>query len=282
MKIAVCGNRYQEKYIGRVIECIRLLLDSGAEVGVRRQFAEYLGELPKGAEAIDFPLGYDAVASFGGDGTFLRAARWVGDSGIPVLGINTGHLGFLATYSIDETPELIDVLLKGKAVVEKRMLLKLDCAEMPEGFYPYALNEVAILKEDTASMIDVDLFVDDIFIADYMADGLIVATPTGSTAYNLSVGGPILHPQIDCMTLSPVASHTLTLRPMVIGGESHLRAVTDTRADSYRVSVDGSSFTLPRGTEIRISKAPFRLNILRRPGDDFASTLRHKLLWGQR
>lgn len=283
--IAVCGNCRQGEYVARIGQFIRLLLSRGVRVGVRRRFRDYLAQvidLPAGAESIETPEGASAVVSIGGDGTFLHTARWVGSLGVPVLGINTGHLGFLANYTIDETEELVDALLGGKTVVQRRSLLRICCPAMPEGFFPYALNEVALLKEETSSMISVNVEVDGGYLADYLADGLLVATPTGSTAYNLSVGGPILDPSLSCMVLSPVAPHTLTLRPIVIDGGSRLRAVVTSRSADFRVSVDGESFIAPCGTPVLLEPAPYQILTLRRPADTFSSTLRNKLLWGRR
>ena len=282
--VALCGNIHQDSYIGNIIEFIYLLLDRGIRVGIQKRFLDYLASrmpLPFQIVALDSPAGFaDAAVSIGGDGTFLKTARWVGGSGVPILGLNTGHLGFLANYSIDETSDLLDVLLSGKAVLESRMLLELRCPSMPEDFSPYALNEVAILKEETSSMITVSVTVDDEFLASYQADGLIASTPTGSTAYNLSVGGPILQPWMRCMVLSPVAPHSLTLRPIVIDGDSQLAMEVESRADDFRVSLDGNSFTLRCGERLHIRKAPFAIHTIRRPGDSFASILRGKLLWG--
>ncbi|MCM1377916.1 MAG: NAD(+)/NADH kinase [Clostridium sp.] len=283
-KVAITGNTHQDEYIGRIIEFIVALLSRGLLVGVREKFLKYISgdaQLPPGIEALpdDAPTG-DAVVSIGGDGTYIKTARWVGSQGIPIMGLNTGHLGFLANYSIDEISELIEVLLSGRATVESRTLLELQSGNMPKDFYPYALNEVALVKEETSSMITANVTVDSDFLASYKADGLIVSTPTGSTAYNLSVGGPIIHPSMDCMVLSPVAPHTLTLRPIVIDGDSKVEVVVSSRARDFRVSVDGNSFILRCGEVLRISRAPFVIHTIRRPGDNFASTMRNKLLWG--
>ena len=150
---------------------------------------------------------------------------------------------------------------------------------MPGGESRYALNEVAILKDETSSMIHIHTDLDGIFLADYSADGLIIATPTGSTGYNMSAGGPLLQPVMDAMVITPVAPHSLTQRPLVVSGGSRVTATTESRSSLYRVSVDGSSFTLPEGSTIEICRAPYCLNILTRPDGDFASTLRHKLTW---
>lgn len=283
--VALCGNIHQDEYVAHIAEFISLLLQRGVITGVESRFFKYLSShfsLPGNVKSLEYPTAAtDVIVSVGGDGTFLKTARWTGSSGIPILGLNTGHLGFLANYSIDETSDLIDMLLAGNATLEERMLLQLSCSSMPEDFCPFALNEVAVLKEETSSMIKAHVTSDSDFLATYQADGLIIATPTGSTAYNLSTGGPILQPRMSCMVLSPVAPHSLTLRPIVIDGGSRLEVTVGSRASDFRVSVDGNSFTLPCGESLRIQRAPYTIRTIRRPGDSFASTLRKKLLWGK-
>lgn len=286
-RVVICGNRHQDRYLPGIGRLLDLLRGSGIEICIERRFAEYLIDRGKiavaPAEIVDeMPADSFAAISIGGDGTFLRTARWIGRSATPVLGINTGHLGFLANYDLDEAPSLVETLLTGDADIERRAVLHLTGEGLPDCIFPYALNEVALLKEDTSSMISVHLDVDSIFLADYMADGLIVSTPTGSTGYNLSAGGPILQPTLDCVCVSPVAPHTLTLRPIVLSGDSSLTARVSSRTSRYRVSLDGVSFVMTTGTDLTITKADFEARILRRPDDNFPSTLRHKLLWGQR
>lgn len=286
MRVALCGNRHQEHYAPAISLFIRRLIEAGIEVAVDQRFGQWLSgfvSLPTPIMQCQPPFeGADVVVSMGGDGTFLRTARKVARAGIPILGVNTGHLGFLANYTLDETNHLIEMLLSGKFDIEERDLLRIECESLPEDIYPYALNEVALLKEDTSSMISVRLTLDDFFLADYLADGVVISTPTGSTAYSLSNGGPLLQPTLSCMVISPIAPHTLTLRPLVVSDRSRIRAVTTSRAASFRISVDGSSFTLPCGEGIVIEKADYKVRVLRSRTDNFASTLRNKLLWGQR
>lgn len=266
---------------------IRLTLDAGISVAIERRFALYLQRngysLPETCRLVDTPVdGTTAAISIGGDGTFLRTARWVGQKNIPILGINTGHLGFLAGYTLQEAPSLIDMLIHGTGIIEKRNLLHVESPDIPADIFPYALNEVAILKDDTSSMISVHTELNGTFLADYLADGLLISTPTGSTGYNLSVGGPILQPTLHTVCIAPIAPHTLTLRPIVVAGDSVLRAVTTSRAEHYRVSLDGCSFVMDAGSSITVRMADFCISILRRADTDFATTLRNKLLWGQR
>lgn len=284
--VAICGNRFQDEYLPRIKNLISSLSQAEIKVLIERNFFNYIidhqGEIAQ-VEVVDAPLsGIDTIISIGGDGTFIRAARKAGKSGIPIAGVNTGHLGFLANFSIDNPAELTDLLLSGTAAVEKRTLLKISCEALPEDILPYALNEVALLKTETSSMINVHVNIDSLFLADYLADGLVISTPTGSTAYNLSVGGPILQPILDCMAISPVAPHSLTLRPIVVKGDSKLEMAVSSRVSDYRISIDGTSFSLPCSQKVGIEKADFHVNVIRRPSENFASTLRDKLHWASR
>lgn len=286
--IALCGHRHQHAHLADLGRLLAQLHSRGIRLLIEERFAAYLRDtgtpLPDGAEARrEFPADARLLLSIGGDGTLLRAAHWAGTSGTPILGINTGHLGFLATYSLPEADTLLRSLFTpGGLAAERRALLRVRCAAMPPEISPYALNEVAIMKEDTASMITVRAHIDGHFLADYLVDGLVISTPTGSTAYNLSVGGPILQPTLSCVVLSPIAPHTLTLRPIVADAGSHIDCTVSSRSGSSRVSIDGRSFRVPDGTAVAIDKAPFAVSIVQRPDDDFAATLRKKLYWGAR
>lgn len=287
-RIALFGHRHQQPHISELRALIDMLCQSGLRLTIEKQFADHLL-----AEGLTFPVGSELTGTFpptaklllsiGGDGTLLRAARWAGKTETPILGINTGHLGFLATYTLDEMAAIRQTLF-GEAGMpaSRRAMLSIDCPTMPEGHYPFALNEIAVMKDDTSSMITVRTETDGALLADYLVDGLVISTPTGSTAYNLSVGGPIIQPELDCMVLSPVAPHTLTLRPVVISGDAKVRCTVSSRSGSCRVALDGESFVVADGTTICIGRAPFCACIVTRPGEDFASTLRQKLYWGKR
>lgn len=285
--VLVFGNCRQEGHLADIGDLFRVLLADGFSVMAECRFAGYLRSngvyLPdRVREVPEVVAGTEAVISLGGDGTFLRAARIVGDRGIPILGINTGHLGFLASYTLNERCELSHSLRTGNACVEPRTVLRMESAALPDAEWPFALNEVAVLKDATASMITVRAEVDGHFLADYLADGLVVATATGSTAYNLSAGGPLLAPTLTNMVLSPLAPHSLTLRPLVLSGSSRLRLWADSRSSYCRVAIDGHSFQVKSGTSLTVERAPFYIYVIRRVGDDFASILRNKLLWGVR
>ena len=285
-RVAIYGSRSQEGYLDLLLDFIDSLAGNGITVTVERKLAKTLQDagfklnLHGASTCVELPEETDAVISAGGDGTFLRSARWIGTREVPIIGINTGHLGFLAENSIEDLHDLPRRLANGEGRLEERFVLEVDADGMPENVSRYALNDVAFLKGDTSSMINVGIRIDDNFLSDYRADGLIVATPTGSTAYNLSVGGPIIVPTLKCMVLSPVAPHTLTLRPLVAGEDSIIVATVSSRASTYRLSIDGHSFSMPCGGEVRIKKAAHSVRVIRMPEENFASTMRQKLLWG--
>lgn len=282
-EVAVIGSRHQDGYLDRIACLFKLLEAEGIAVTVEERFASYLEDcgLESVGTVVGEPgVGCGAVISIGGDGTFLRSARWAGRRGVPVMGINTGHLGFLSSYSIDDIESIPGELRRGEAVVERRSMLRVECDSLPADVWPYALNEVTMIKEDTSSMISVEAEINGFFLADYLADGLIVATPTGSTAYNLSVGGPLLEPTLDCMVLSPIAPHSLTMRPLVVDGCSRLRLKGNSRAGRFRVSLDNRSFIVGQDTVIEVRRGEFYANVIRKAGSDFAVILRNKLYWG--
>ncbi len=220
----------------------------------------------------------DFVFSVGGDGTFLRTAAVVGKSGIPIIGINTGRLGFLADVNLTDLKEVLGEISDKDFNIEHRSLLETIIDNKTA--IPNALNEVAIMKQDTASMLSIHAYINDTFLTSYQADGLVIATPTGSTAYSLSAGGPILAPSSPSIILSPIAPHSLTSRPLVIDDSSRLRFRVESRSNSFLVSMDGQSQILHKETEIGVRKANYTLLILKRKKGSFFDTLRDKLMWG--
>lgn len=224
----------------------------------------------------------DLALSVGGDGTFLRTASAVGNSGIPVLGINTGRLGFLADVNFNDLQETLREIFSEEYLIEERSLLELavDDESLPFSQHNRALNEVAILKQDTASMLTIHTYINNDFLTSYQADGLIIATPTGSTAYSLSVGGPILVPSSPSIVLSPIAPHTLTSRPLVVQDDARIKLRIESRSNSFLVSLDGQSQVCHVRTEIEVQKADYTLKVVKRKGHTFYETLRDKLMWG--
>lgn len=283
--VGVFGNSSQDHELERIVSLIDLMSAGGIKIRVESSFAAYLKSCGMDCGHIGIsPAGQapkvDMVVSIGGDGTFLQAVRWIGGKPVPVLGVNTGHLGYLAPFSLERPGEILDALRGIGCRVEMRMALQLEAEGIPSSTWPYALNEVAVLKEETASMLNIATRVGSRFLADYRADGIVVATPTGSTGYNLSVGGPILQPTLEAVSIAPIAPHSLTLRPITIGADSVITMDPAGRGRSFRVSLDGHSFTLPCGTQLKVSRAPFCVPVIMRSADDFAATLRTKLFWG--
>jgi NAD+ kinase len=285
MRIGIFGNNYQagkQKFIKDFFDRLSKL---NTEIWVESHFYNYLlkqfAYTPATAGLIDsdiFPL--DMIFSLGGDGTFLKTAAWVGKQNIPILGINTGRLGFIADINPQETDNLLDEIFTGKYKIEERILVEINSPTLYKGQYNYALNEIAILKRDTSSMINIHTYLNDVFLTDYLADGLLVATPTGSTAYSLSVNGPIIIPQAKNFVLSPVAPHSLNVRPLIIPDDYKIRLEVESRNKNFLVSLDGRSEVFPSGSEFRIQKADFTVKIVKRPNQNFYETLRNKLFWG--
>lgn len=216
----------------------------------------------------------------GGDGTMLEAVSLVRKSGIPVLGVNTGRLGFLSPVNKDDLQSALQKLLREKFTLDKRELIEFEGCNNCFKELNFALNEFTIHKKDTSSMIHIDTYVDDVFLNSYFADGLIVSTPTGSTAYSLSCGGPIMMPDSDNFIITPIAPHNLAVRPIVISNNREVRFNVTGRSEDFKVALDSRSATVPVNTEIRIRKADFRVNLINLEGQQFFSTLRNKMMWG--
>ncbi len=284
-RIAIYGNTAQSSRLGEIGSFLASLSGKKISASIETNFARYLADAGVGAAnafpKVDAPdSGTDFVVTLGGDGTLLQAAEWSSPLQLPLLGINTGHLGFLTAYTLNESHLVVPDILGGNILVEHRQMLKIEGEGIPAETHPYALNEISILKADTSSMINIHTSINDFFLTDYLADGLIISTPTGSTGYNLSVGGPIVQPTLTCMILNPIAPHTLTMRPLVVDANAKVTLHTTSRAQSYRISIDGRSFNMPCETTITISKSPHAALIARRKNLNFAATLRKKLLWG--
>ncbi|MDR1879633.1 MAG: NAD kinase [Tannerellaceae bacterium] len=285
MKVGVFGSSCQIEKQNLVRRLFEKLSALGAEVYVDQGFYRFLaggsGYKPevRGVLAGDeFDL--DMALSVGGDGTFLRTAARVNRQDIPILGINTGRLGFLADIGSNELEETLDELFKNYYTVEARTLLRLHTEEGAFGDYNYALNEVAVLKRDTSSMITIHASIGNDYLATYQADGLIIATPTGSTAYSMSVNGPIIAPQNNSLVLTPVAPHSLNVRPLVIPDSSVITLEVESRNEIFLVSLDGRSEIFPAGGQLTISKADYTTKVIKRRNHTFYQTLREKLMWG--
>jgi NAD+ kinase len=216
----------------------------------------------------------------GGDGTMLETVTFVRKSGIPLLGVNTGRLGFLSQVNKDDLQKALKLLLREKFTLDKRELIEISGCNNSFNDVNYALNEFTIHKKDSSSMINIDTYIDGIFLNTYFADGLIVSTPTGSTAYSLSCGGPIMMPDSDNFIITPIAPHNLTVRPIVVSNNKEIRFTVTGRNEDFNVSLDSRGAQIPSGSEIRIRKANFRINLINLEGQNFFTTLRNKMMWG--
>lgn len=225
-------------------------------------------------------LDVDFFFSFGGDGTILNALIYIQDLGIPVIGVNTGRLGFLASFSKEEIFNNIDNILRGDLVLSKRSVIELVTKENKID-YPFALNDISIVRKETTSMITVDTFIDEDFLTVFWADGLIISTPTGSTAYSLSCGGPIIAPTNDNFVVTPIAPHNLNVRPIVLKDDVEIKLKVESRVPKYSISLDSRIYELDVEDELLVRKAPFEITLLFPRGINFFDKLRERLLWGK-
>lgn len=286
MRIVIYGNEYQDEHLNDIEKLFKILSKYNVWIEIEKEFYDYLcGVLPSPPKVNDIISEKDnfsasVALSIGGDGTFLRTAQRVALRGIPILGINTGHLGYLADVSVTEMETMLDDLIHRLYKIECRSVIEVSNNAGIAIDHPYALNEIAILKQDTSSMIRMQTKINDIDLTTYVGDGLVVATPTGSTAYNLSVGGPILEPTSRNWVISPIAPHSLTMRPLVVNDDYRISIKTTSRVDAYRLSIDGRSFTMPDGATVLMRKATFSVKVIQPYNHNFTETLRNKLMWG--
>lgn len=283
MKIAIFGSRYHETQ--QALRILDILNSNGVEITIQYKFYDRLADVAsidnKISDIIDNDsFDADMAISIGGDGTFLRTASAIGKKNIPILGINAGRLGFLADITEDCIEESLCEILNSQYRIEDRTLLQLSTEERSFTGFNYALNEVAILKQDSASMITVHAYINHEFLTSYEADGLILATPTGSTAYSMSAGGPILTPTSSGFILTAVAPHSLTFRPLVVEDNSIITLDVESRSNNFLVSLDGRSNVFRSGARLTLKKADFPLRVVKRLKHTFFGTLRDKLMWG--
>lgn len=222
----------------------------------------------------------DYVISLGGDGTMLETLALIRKTGIPVLGVNTGRLGFLASVNKTELKQSLNKLVKERFTLDKRELIEITGCDDCFNGVNYALNEFTIHKKDSSAMISIDTYIDGVFLNSYFADGLIVATPTGSTAYSLSCGGPIMIPDSENFIITPIAPHNLNVRPIIISNNKQISFKVMGRSDSFNISLDSRSAQVSSNTVITVKKAGFRFNMVNLEGQHFFSTLRNKMMWG--
>ena len=284
MVIAIFGNTLRQETIREVKHIVEFLQLRGVDIvlsqelrheAFNREFPSVEDYISQTGETIDFAL------SVGGDGTFLTTASLVGYLDIPILGINCGHLGYLAEVQTEDIDAVLDQLITNNYTIEKRRMLEVSCQYDNKIVSPYALNEVAVLKSGLSSMITVDVTLNGELLHNYKADGLLIATPTGSTAYNLSVGGPLLDPHVHAIILTPVATHSLNIRPLVVLDDSKLDIKISSRNGNFLLSVDGRSQVLSQDIQLHIERSQRTIKLVRINGQTFLQSLKDKLNWGK-
>jgi len=284
---AIYGREFGEEHNKRIIEFFEFLDSKGAKYSVYEPFAKFLQNRIGLSNQIttyskeDFNASeYEIMLSIGGDGTMLDTTTFIKNSKLPILGLNTGRLGFLSSINLEHMEEAIDQILKGAYMIDTRSVLKAVTEENHFGNENFALNELTIHKKDTQSMIAVQVYVDGKYLNTYWSDGLIIATPTGSTAYSLSCGGPIILPSSANFIITPVATHNLTVRPVLISDQSVITLKMDGRNSNFLMSMDSRSTTINEDCVITVMKNDFEINLVRLKSHSFLKTLRHKLHWG--
>ncbi len=287
MNVAIYGKKINKQTSAHYVQFLAILKDFGwnpilekelkdqliKKVGIATNYDEF-------STRDEFKSGIDLAFSIGGDGTFIKTVSYIRDSQVPILGINTGRLGFLANISTDNLEETMELVKNKDYVYQKRSLLKIETESDIFGEENIALNEVTLHKKDTASMITVHASLDGNYLNSYWADGLIVGTPTGSTAYNLSCGGPIVTPGCQIHLLTPIAPHNLNVRPMVVPDHMPITLSVEGRERTYLISLDGESKSIPQGEVVTVKKADFMINVIKFQDNNFLDTIRNKMLWG--
>ncbi len=288
MKIAVFGTTVSESFIPVLTEFFDFLKIGKIEVQLFKPFYTFLvNELKSEPYCTSFFQSYqdfdnkcDFIFSVGGDGTFLQSVLNIRNFDIPVIGVNSGRLGFLADISEDQVHNALTNIFNHNYTLLERSMLQVDFSGKENLGFNFALNEMTVLKTDTSSMINVYAYLDKELLNNYWADGLIIATPTGSTAYSLSVGGPILTPDSENFVITPLAPHNLTIRPLVVPDNYEIKLKVEGRGTHFLASLDSRSIAVDLSTIITIKKASFKLKTLQLPDQTFFSTLRNKLMWG--
>lgn len=289
MKIALFGQYYQTSTAETVQKVLSFLESKQIEIAFESHFLAILKEkniVTKNYETYSchktLNKNFKALISIGGDGTILKAATFVRDKNIPIIGINAGRLGFLATIQFDNIEPLLQKLLDNNYAISKRTLLSVQTTPEYKNFcdLDFALNEVTVARKDTTSMITIETYLNGEYLTSYWADGLIVSTPTGSTGYSLSCGGPVLTPNVESLVITPMAPHNLNARPLVITDDTEIELRISGREEQFLVSLDSRISTVSKDTIVKIKKSPFTISIIEFKQESFLNTIRKKLLWG--
>jgi NAD+ kinase len=285
LRFALFGNIYQARKSASIQNVLTTIANYGAELYVDMEYYYFLKDnqrlnVPATKVFTEDDFEADFVISMGGDGTFLKAAGRVGSKDIPILGVNMGRLGFLADISPDDIEQCLEALFTDDYALQARALIQVEADGQPLGSPSFALNDVAILKRDTASMISIRASIDGQYLNTYQADGLVVSTPTGSTAYSLSNGGPIIVPGTKVFSMTAVAPHSLNVRPIVLPDSSIIELEVESRSHNYLVAIDGRSEKCKEGTKITLRRAPYDIKVVKRSGHRYFQSLREKMMWG--
>lgn len=288
MKIAIYGKEFKETFNEAIYKIFEKLNKNKAEIYVYKPFHTFIKENlffhPQiNGEYIstkNFPDDIDLFFSIGGDGTFLESVSYVKNKNIPIVGINSGRLGFLANISKNEISKAIDEIVANNYQIENRTLLQLTSNQKLFGKNNFALNELTVQKKDTSSMITIHVYMNNEYLNTYWADGLIVATPTGSTAYSLSAGGPIIVPGSGNFVITPIAPHNLTVRPIVLSDNNELKLIVEGRSDKFLAALDYRQESFDANCELIVKKAEFQVKMIKLKNGSFFNTIRNKLMWG--
>jgi len=290
MKVAVFGRFYNLTTTFSVDTLFKYLKKKEIDAFIESEFYNLINDndpdkitylANKQFDTLD--TSFDLFISIGGDGTILRAITFVKDLGIPIIGINTGRLGFLATIPVNDIELAIQNILDGKYKISERSLLSIETSSYNEEITAmnFALNEIAVSRKNTTSMITVETYLNGEYLTSYWSDGLIISTPTGSTGYSLSCGGPVITPDTNSFVITPIAPHNLSARPLIITDSTEIQLKVTGREESHLVSLDSRIATLENGTIMKIKKAPFKIKMVDLLNESFLTTLRKKLLWGE-
>ena len=289
-KVAIYGQSYSISAEKEIQVLLSVLQENKIICFIEKHFYDLLNEgnilekkYPTFSHFSDLDTSFDALFTLGGDGTILRAVTYIRDLGVPILGINTGRLGFLATINKKNIKDSVELILKGKYTIQERTLLSIKTSPKTDEFSElnFALNEVTIARKNTTSMIGVRTSLNNEYLTNYWADGLIIATPTGSTGYSLSCNGPVISPDSKNLVINPIAPHNLSARSMVISDETNIALTIDSREKDFLISLDSRITSVPKNTEVFIEKASFTIKSIIPNNQSFLQTLRSKLLWGE-
>ncbi|MFK8038606.1 MAG: NAD kinase [Crocinitomicaceae bacterium] len=287
LKIAIYGRNFQDSFIPFIQDLFNTLNLYSWECAIYEPFYHFLKERLVIGDKVslykshtDLDKSTDVLISIGGDGTFLETIHIVKNSGIPILGVNTGRLGFLASTQKDEIRDVLDKINQKKYRLQTRSLIQLDSTLSLFNGENVALNEVTVHKMDSSSMITIHTYIDDLYLNSYWADGLIIATPTGSTAYSLSCGGPIVVPGASDFIITPIAPHNLNVRPVVVPDSREIKLKVEGRSQAFLCSLDSRSESIAFENELIISKANYNIEVIQTEDQNFLNTIRNKMMWG--